>query len=68
MQTAVSDPRLRAESSGQLAGSAVSPRAGVQPAFAHRRGRERLNLSWRIKLTTAGAISVLVVLSLLIQA
>ena len=68
MQTAVSDPKLRAGSSGQLTESAVSPRTGVQPAFVHRRGRERPNLSWRFKLTAAGAISVLVALSLLVQA
>ena len=68
MQTAVSDPKLRAGSSGQLAESAASPRTGVQPAFAHRRGRERPNLSWGFKFATAGAISVLVALSLLVQA
>ena len=68
MQTAVSDPKLRSRSSGQIAESVVSPRAGVQPAFTHRRGRERLNLSWRMKLGAAGVISVLAALSLLIQA
>ena len=68
MQTAVSDPKLRARSSEQLAESSASARTGVQPVFAHRRGRERSNLSWRFKLTAAGAISVLVALSLLVQA
>ena len=67
MQTVVSDPKIRAESSGRLAESAVS-RATVQPAFTHKRGRKRPDLSWGFKLAVTGAISALVAISLLIQA
>ena len=68
MQTAVSDPKLRARSSEQLAESSASAHTGVQPVFAHRRGRERPNLSWKFKLAVAGAVGALVALSLLVQA
>ena len=72
MQTAVSDPKLRVGSDEQIDeaddSSMVSSRAAVQPAFAHRRGRKRLDLSWRFKLAAAGAVGVLVAMSLLIQA
>ena len=72
MQTAVSDPKLRAVSDEQFdvssTSSMVSSRAAVQPAFTHKRGRRLLDLSWRFKLVTVGAISALVAMSLLIQA
>ena len=68
MQTVVSDPKLRAGSDEVSTSSKVSTRAVVQPAFTHKKGRERLDLPWRFKLAAAGAISALVAMSLLIQA
>ena len=67
MQTAVSDPRSRTEASERLTESSIS-RAVVQPVFAYRRGRKRLDLSWRFKLAVAASVSALVAVSLLIQA
>ena len=72
MQTAVSDPKLRSRSDEQFdepfTSSRVSPRAAVQPDFTHKRGRKRLDLSWRLKLAVAVSVSALVAVSLLIQA
>ena len=72
MQSAVSDPKLRAGSGGQLAESSdpsgVASRSAAPPAFTHKRGRERLSLSWKFKLAVVGAISALVAVSLLLQA
>ena len=67
MQTAVSDPKLRAGSSERLVES-VASRAAVQPVFTHKMGRERLDLSWGFKLAAAVSVSALVAVSLLIQA
>ena len=66
MQTVVSEPKLRAGSGEKLSEPAVS-RAAVKPAFSHRRGRRRLDLSWRFKLAAVGAVSALVAISLLLQ-
>ncbi len=72
MQSTVSNPTSRAGSSGRFAESSVlsgaNSRVAVQSAFAHKMGRERLNLSWRFKLAAVGAISALVAVSLLLQA
>ena len=72
MQTAVSDPKLRSGSDEQIdepfTSPRVSSRAAVQPAFTHKRGRKRLDLSWRLKLGVVASVSALVAVSLLIQA
>jgi hypothetical protein len=67
MQTAVSDPKLRAGSDESSTSSRVSSRAAVQPDFTHRRGRKRLDLSWRVKLAVAVSVSALIAVSLLVQ-
>ena len=66
MQTAASNPKLRAGSSERLAESAASC-AAVQPAFTHRRGRNHLSLSWRFNLAVAVSVSALIAVSLSIQ-
>lgn len=72
MQTAVSDPKLKAVSGEQFdessTSSMASSGAAVQPAFIHKRGRKRLDLPWGFKLAAAVSVSTLVAISFLIQA
>lgn len=72
MQTAVFDSERRAGSDGQSAElvtqSMANLHTAVQPVFTHKRGRNRLSLSWRFKLAVAVSVSALVAVSLLIQA
>ncbi len=69
MQTAVSNPNLRTNPTGQeTVSSGHAPRSAAQPAFAHKRGRMPLRVSWRFNLISVVAVSALVAISLLLQA